>query len=86
VTQSGATYSSQERLLQKRNDFRLSNGKLKYLWKQTKALHMNSPVMCKVGVDMVDLTGIKNPTPADLLLAEFNNNPGISHIALFAEF
>jgi hypothetical protein len=38
VTQSGATYFRHECLVQKRNDFCLSNGKLKHFWQQVKEL------------------------------------------------
>jgi hypothetical protein len=39
-----------------------------------------------VGAEAVDLKNVKNPTPADKLLAEFDINPDISYIALIAEF
>ena len=34
----------------------------------------------------MNLKHIKNPTPADKLLAEFDSNPDISYIALIAKF
>ena len=86
VAQSDTKFSSHERLLQKRNEFALSTGKLKYLREQAKGLSINDVVTCNVGVDPVNIKGMKNPSPADKLLAEFDNNPEISYIALIAEF
>ena len=86
VAQSGTKYSSHEKLLQKRNEFALSIGKLKYLREPAKGLSINAVVTCNVGVDPVNIKGMKNPSPADKLLAEFDNNPEISYIALIAEF
>ena len=86
VAQSGSVFSSHERLLHKRNQITLSRGKLQYLRQQAKELRFNAAVTCVVGAEAVNLKNVKNPTPADKLLAEFDSNTDISYVALIAEF
>jgi hypothetical protein len=51
-----------------------------------KELFDGSFLSCKIGEDVLDLKKLKNPSPADKLIAHFDARPESSYIALHAEF
>ena len=83
MLQAGMSLAGQDNLVQQRNNFSLSQGKMKYLRKQAKELNSNASLtVVGDGKDPI----LEPKTAADQLLAYYDQQENSCYVALFGEF